>query len=67
MDINFLGLIGSLIRLIFVFKFNYKKQKEASIKNFVKEEKKDILVGSIIVAMIIIVGLLFTFIENKKC
>jgi len=58
MDINFLGLIGSLIRLIFVFKFNIKKQNEASEKNFEKEENKDIKVGAITLILFIIWGVL---------
>jgi heme/copper-type cytochrome/quinol oxidase subunit 2 len=61
MDINLLGLIGSLIRLIFIYKFNYKKQNEESAKNFEKEEKKDILIGSITMIAIIVVGLSITF------
>ncbi|WP_312769919.1 hypothetical protein [Epilithonimonas sp.] len=61
MDINFLGLIGSFMRLIFVFKFNYKKQNEESAKNFEKEEKKDILIGSITMIIIIVIGLSITF------
>lgn len=58
MDINFVGLIGSIIRLIIVFKFDLKKQKEASVNNFEKEEKKDIIVGSIIIIVIITWGVL---------
>ncbi|MDR2236209.1 MAG: hypothetical protein LBE92_08805 [Chryseobacterium sp.] len=57
MDINFLGLIGSLIRLLFVYRLNYKKQTEASENNFEKEEKKDVLVGSIVVVIFIIWGI----------
>ncbi len=56
MDINFLGLIGSLIRLLFVFKLNYKKQQQASEKNFEKEETKDIKVGLITLVILIIGG-----------
>ncbi|MBP1167678.1 MULTISPECIES: hypothetical protein [unclassified Chryseobacterium] len=37
MDVNFLGLIGNVIRLIFIFKLNYKQQQEASQKDFEKE------------------------------
>lgn len=58
MDINFLGLIGSLIRLIFVFHFNLKKQNEASINNFEREKKKDILIGSLTIILVIAIGLL---------
>ncbi|WP_454047148.1 hypothetical protein [Chryseobacterium sp. Marseille-Q8038] len=58
MDVNFLGLIGNLIRLIFIFKLNYKKQQEASQKDFEKEEKKDITVGSVAIVFIIITGVL---------
>ncbi|WP_404984655.1 hypothetical protein ACI513_14310 [Chryseobacterium sp. M5] len=58
MDINFLGLIGSLIRLIFVFKLNYKMQNEVSKNNFEKEEKKNILVGSIATILFILWGVL---------
>jgi hypothetical protein len=57
MDINFLGLIGSLTRLLFVYRLNYKKQTEASENNFEKEEKKDVLVGSIVVVIFIIWGI----------
>lgn len=57
MDINFMGLIGSLIRLIFVFKFNFKKQTEVSNKNFEKEEKKDIIVGSIFIITFVAIGI----------
>jgi hypothetical protein len=58
MDINFLGLIGSLIRLIFVFKLSYKKQNEASENNFEKEENKNIVVGSVTMVAFIIWGVL---------
>ncbi|MDR4952491.1 hypothetical protein REB14_09930 [Chryseobacterium sp. ES2] len=58
MDVNFLGLIGNIIRLIFIFKLNYKKQQEASEKDFEKEEKKDITVGSVAIVFIIITGVL---------
>ncbi|AZA56579.1 hypothetical protein [Chryseobacterium shandongense] len=58
MDVNFLGLIGSLIRLIFVYRLNKNKQTEASRNNFEKEEKKDILVGSIVILLFIIWGVL---------
>lgn len=58
MDVNFFGLIGSLIRLLFVYKLNYKKQTEASKNNFEKEEKKDILVGFIVIIIFIIWGVL---------
>lgn len=58
MDINFLGLIGSLVRLLFVYKLNSKKQIEASKNNFEKEEKKDILTGSIFIIVLIIWGIL---------
>ncbi|WP_079242836.1 hypothetical protein [Chryseobacterium indologenes] len=56
MDVNFLGLIGNVIRLIFIFKLNYKKQQEASQKDFEKEEKKDITVGFVAIVFIIIIG-----------
>ena len=44
----------------FVFKnvFNMKKQKECSVKNFEKEERKDILVGLITIVIIVIIGVL---------
>lgn len=58
MDVNFLGLIGSIVRLILVFKFNLKKQQEASDKNFEKEESKDIMAGSIAIIILIIWGVL---------
>ncbi|MEJ5050041.1 hypothetical protein WH221_09375 [Chryseobacterium culicis] len=58
MDVNFLGLIGNVIRLIFIFKLNYKQQQEASEKDFEKEEKKDITVGSVAIVFIIITGVL---------
>ncbi len=58
MDINFLGLIGSLIRLIFVFKFDVKKQQNASKLNFEKEENRDILAGIVVIIIIIAIGLL---------
>lgn len=58
MDVNFLGLIGSLIRLIFVFRLNYRKQTEASENNFEKEETKDILVGTIAMIVFVIWGIL---------
>lgn len=53
-----LGLIGSLIRLLFVYKLNFKKQTEASENNFGKEESKDILVGSIVMLIFVIWGVL---------
>ncbi|MDO3426019.1 hypothetical protein QWT87_14050 [Chryseobacterium sp. APV1] len=58
MDINFLGLLGSLIRFIFVFKLNFKNQQQASEKNFEKEESKDVKVGFITVIIFVICGLL---------
>lgn len=58
MDINFVGLIGSLVRLIIVFKFDFKRQKEASVKNFGEEETKDIKVGSIAIIIFIIWGVI---------
>lgn len=63
MDVNFLGLIGSLIRLIFVFRLNYRKQTEASENNFEKEETKDILVGTIAMIVFVIWGIL-TYVIN---
>jgi len=56
MDINFLGLLGNIIRLIIVFRFSLKKQQEASEKSFEKEEKKDVVVGSIAMIIFIIWG-----------
>ncbi|SHG67188.1 hypothetical protein [Chryseobacterium vrystaatense] len=58
MDVNFLVLIGNLIRLSFVFRFNLKKQQEASEKNFKKEENKDLLVGCIAIVVFTIWGVL---------
>ncbi|MCD1116679.1 hypothetical protein [Chryseobacterium turcicum] len=58
MDVNFLGLIGSLIRLSFVYKFNFNKQREASNQNFEKEEKRDVLIGLIAVIIFLTCGVL---------
>lgn len=58
MDINFLVLIGNIIRLIFVFRFNLKKQQEESEKNLKKEENKDLLVGFIAIVVFTIWGVL---------
>lgn len=58
MDVNLIGLIGNIVRLIFVFQFSFKKQNTASEKSFETEEKKDIIAGSIVIVLIIILGLL---------
>lgn len=58
LDINMIALVGSIIRLIFVYKFSIKKQDLAHQKNFSKEEKKDIIAGSIFIIAFIIWGVL---------
>jgi heme/copper-type cytochrome/quinol oxidase subunit 2 len=58
MDINFIGLIGSIIRLIIVFKFNFKKQQEAFEQKLEKEEAKDIVAGGITIIIFVSWGVL---------
>lgn len=58
MDINFIGLIGSLMRLVFVFKLDIKKQQNASKLNFEKEENKDLVAGIFLIIIFVILGLL---------
>jgi hypothetical protein len=58
MDINFIGLIGRIIRLIIVFKFNFKKQQEVFEQKFEKEEAKDIVAGAITIITFVTWGVL---------
>ncbi|KXH79540.1 hypothetical protein [Chryseobacterium kwangjuense] len=58
LDINMIALVGSIVRLIFIYKFSIKKQDLAHQIDFDKEEKKDILTGSIVIIAFIIWGIL---------
>lgn len=58
LDINMIAFVGSIIRLIFIYKFSMKKQDLAHQMNSDKEEKKDILTGSIFIIAFIIWGVL---------
>lgn len=54
LDINMIALVGNIIRFIFIYKFSIKKQDLAYEIDFDKEEKKDILTGSIFIIAFII-------------
>ncbi|MFY1047885.1 hypothetical protein [Chryseobacterium sp. GP-SGM7] len=58
LDINMIALVGSIIRLIFIYKFSIKKQDLAHQIDFDKEEKKDILTGFIATILFILWGVL---------
>ncbi|KQM41782.1 hypothetical protein [Chryseobacterium sp. Leaf201] len=58
LDINMIALAGNIIRFIFIYKFSIKKQDLAYEIDFDKEEKKDILTGSIFIITFIIWGIL---------
>lgn len=58
LDINMIALVGNIIRFIFIYKFSIKKQDLAYEIDFDKEEKKDILTGSIFIITFIIWGIL---------
>lgn len=58
LDINMIALIGNIIRFIFIYKFSIKRQDLAYEIDFDKEEKKDILTGSIFIIAFIIWGIL---------
>ena len=58
LDINMIAFVGSIIRLVFIYKFSMKKQDLANQMNSDKEEKKDILTGSIFIIAFIIWGVL---------
>ncbi len=58
LDINMIALVGNIIRFIFIYKFSIKKQDLAYEIDFDKEEKKDILTGSIFIIAFIIWGIL---------
>jgi|GEM_PF-1777064 len=58
LDINMIALVGNIIRFIFIYKFSIKKQDLAYEIDFDKEEKKDILTGSIFIIAFIIWGII---------
>lgn len=58
LDINMIALVGSIIRLIFIYKCSIKKQNLVHQVDFDKEEKKDILTGSVVIIIFIIWGVL---------
>lgn len=48
------GLLGSILRFIFVYRLNYKKMHSAYIANKVLEKNRDITAGIIGFALILI-------------
>lgn len=53
-----IAFVGSIMRLVFIYKFSMNKQDLANQMNSDKEEKKDILTGSIFIIAFIIWGVL---------
>ena len=59
-----LGVIGYIIRLIFVYHFNFSKKNFEYKKNGSKENVKDVYAGLYFLILMVLVGVVMYFGQN---